>query len=242
MATSLFAYPLGVPVYRAYDANGDPLNGGKLYCYVAGTSTPLDTYPTYSDALAGTNANANPVVLDSAGAAQVWVQASAYKFILKSSADVTLYTQDNVYAAFGFPPTAATTLTTVIKNGDQTTISSAAKITTWSAEFDALSEWSAANHRWVASGAGKYRADLSVEATDISTANSVLSFFIYKNGSAVGRIVSRGSATIGQIWGYNAHWAGSLAAGDYLEVYASASTNMTVKGSIGTRFTIARVP
>lgn len=103
MATSQFAAPLGTPTFRWFDANGDPLNGGKVYTYEAGTSTPLATYPTYDDALAGTNANANPVVLDSDGAAQIWVQASFYKVVVKTSADVTLYTQDDVGTALGLP-------------------------------------------------------------------------------------------------------------------------------------------
>lgn len=108
MATSQFAAPLMVPTFRWFDANGDPLNGGKVYTYEAGTSTPLATYPTYDDALAGTNANANPVVLDSAGAAQIWLQAAFYKVVVKDSADVTLYTQDDVGSALGFPQPAVT--------------------------------------------------------------------------------------------------------------------------------------
>lgn len=103
MATSVFAYPLGVP-YRAFDSSGAPLSGGLLYSYLAGTSTPVATYPTYVDALAGTNANSNPVVLDAAGTAQVWMQATiGYKFIQQTSGGATLYTMDNVYGASGYP-------------------------------------------------------------------------------------------------------------------------------------------
>lgn len=111
MATSTFAAPLGVPIFRAYDANGNPLAAGQLETYVAGTSTPLATYPTYVDALAGTNPNATTVILDANGAAQVWVQAVAYKFILKASVasgGATLYTQDNVAVARGSPFPAPT--------------------------------------------------------------------------------------------------------------------------------------
>ena len=102
MATSPYAYPLGVP-YRASDASGAPLSGGLLYTYVAGTSTPLATYPTYADGLAGTNPNANPVVLASDGTAQVWVQATAYKLIQQTSGGATLFTMDNVNVAGGYP-------------------------------------------------------------------------------------------------------------------------------------------
>jgi hypothetical protein len=48
-----------------FDDNGDPLANGKLYTYAAGTTTPKATYTT----AAATVANANPIVLDSAGRA-----------------------------------------------------------------------------------------------------------------------------------------------------------------------------
>jgi hypothetical protein len=82
------------PIFTGLDNSGNPLNGGKLYAYEAGTTTAKDTY-TSSDLL---TANANPVVLDSAGRATVFLASAAYKFILKTSADVTLWTQDNVQA------------------------------------------------------------------------------------------------------------------------------------------------
>lgn len=80
---------------RFFDSNGVPLNGGKLESYAAGTSTPK---ATYSDS-AGTVANANPVILDSEGYADVWLGAGAYKFILKNSADVVQWTRDNIQNA-----------------------------------------------------------------------------------------------------------------------------------------------
>ena len=50
------------------DANGTPLAGGKAYHYVPGTTTPKTTYQDS----AGSVANSNPVVLDSAGEAAIW--------------------------------------------------------------------------------------------------------------------------------------------------------------------------
>ncbi len=89
LAASLM--PQGKQAY--FDANGDPLAGGKVYTYAAGTSTPL---ATYSDQ-AGTTPNANPVVLDARGEATIFWAPSAYKVVLKDSADVTIWTQDDIY-------------------------------------------------------------------------------------------------------------------------------------------------
>lgn len=74
-----------------FDDNGDPLNGGKIYSYEVGTTTAK---ATYTDS-AGDTANANPVVCDSAGRASIWLNGPT-KLILKTSADVTVYTVDNV--------------------------------------------------------------------------------------------------------------------------------------------------
>ena len=75
-----------------YDT-GAPLSGGKLYTYAAGTSTPKATYTDAS----GSTPNANPVVLDAAGRATVFLTGS-YKFTLKTSGDVLVKETDNVTA------------------------------------------------------------------------------------------------------------------------------------------------
>lgn len=77
---------------RFFDLNGLPLDHGKLFSYIAGTSTPLATYTDQT----GLTANPNPVVLDSSGYANIWMAQSAYKFVLKDSNDVIQFTVDNV--------------------------------------------------------------------------------------------------------------------------------------------------
>lgn len=91
----VFTQPCAAIKFREFDANGHPLAGGKLYTYAAGTTTPLATYTSAT----GSVANANPIVLDAAGRADVWLTPRLlYKFVLKDSADVVQYTVDNFLA------------------------------------------------------------------------------------------------------------------------------------------------
>jgi hypothetical protein len=80
------------PKVQFFTAAGIPLVGGKLYTYASGTTTPLATY-TSSTAL---TANANPVILDSRGEANVWLGPSRYTWLLKDSLDNLIWTADGV--------------------------------------------------------------------------------------------------------------------------------------------------
>ena len=80
-----------------FDDNGNPLTGGKVYTYAAGTTTPAATYTTSTGAVA----NTNPIILDAAGrtANETWLVAgSLYKFIVKTSTDVLVGTYDGLPA------------------------------------------------------------------------------------------------------------------------------------------------
>jgi hypothetical protein len=82
-----------------FDNNGNPLAGGLIYTYGAGTTTPAATYTSF-DASA---ANSNPIVLDSAGRtpAQIWLtEGSSYKFVLQTPLGVVIKTDDNIFASF----------------------------------------------------------------------------------------------------------------------------------------------
>lgn len=91
MATGTYAPN---PVFTAWDDNGDPIAGGLLYTYAAGTTTPLATYSN----VGLTSANANPVVCDSAGRATIFLSPTSYKWVLKTAAGVTVWTRDNIGA------------------------------------------------------------------------------------------------------------------------------------------------
>lgn len=76
------------------DSNGIPLAGGQLFSYAAGTSVPQ---ATYTDSTAVTP-NSNPVILDAAGRANVWLTAGSYKFVLEDVLGNVIFTEDNVVA------------------------------------------------------------------------------------------------------------------------------------------------
>ena len=86
------------PKFIGLDNNANPVSGGKLYTYVAGTTTPQ---ATYSD-VDLTVANTNPVELDAAGRATVFLSGASYKFVLADANDVAIWTQDNVQAVAPF--------------------------------------------------------------------------------------------------------------------------------------------
>jgi len=84
--------PLPYPKFRAWHpTTAAPLAGGKLWSYNPGTETLKNTY---SDS-GLTTPNTNPVILDSYGEASVYLSGST-KLILKTSADVSVWTMDNV--------------------------------------------------------------------------------------------------------------------------------------------------
>jgi len=92
--------PFANPGAQLFDDNGDPLSGGKIFTYAAGTTTPKTTYTDFT----GNTAHANPIILDAAGRppSEVWLTyGDSYKFILKDSNDTLVGTFDNID---GIPP------------------------------------------------------------------------------------------------------------------------------------------
>jgi hypothetical protein len=98
MATGTYA---PWPFEQCFDNNGNPLNGGKLFTYLAGTSTPASTYSDVNL----TTPNANPIVLSSAGfpssGAIFLTTGVSYKFVLQDAGGSTIATRDNVLAVPG---------------------------------------------------------------------------------------------------------------------------------------------
>lgn len=78
---TLTTYPFVKPQF--FTNPGVVAAGYQLFAYEAGTTTKADTY---SDA-AGTTLNTNPIILDSAGRASIFLLAQTYKFVLAPPTD-----------------------------------------------------------------------------------------------------------------------------------------------------------
>lgn len=81
---------------QLFNDNGDPLAGGKIYTYLAGTTTPAATYTTS----AGSIAHSNPIILDGAGrvpTGEIWLtDGISYKFVVEDSVGALIGTYDNL--------------------------------------------------------------------------------------------------------------------------------------------------
>jgi hypothetical protein len=87
--------PVGGVAGQFFDNNGDPLVGGKLFTYAAGTTTPQVTYTSSS----GGTPNSNPIILNAGGRvpSEIWLtDGLGYKFVLYSSTDQLIGSWDNI--------------------------------------------------------------------------------------------------------------------------------------------------
>jgi hypothetical protein len=97
-----------MPKAQFFDNVGHPLAGGLLYTAQAGTlAGPGQAFPksTFTDSTAGT-VNTDPVVLDSAGRANIWLDGF-YSMALYTDLGVLIYTVDNVSSAITAPVTVS---------------------------------------------------------------------------------------------------------------------------------------
>lgn len=115
--------PDGMQQY--FDNNGDPLAGGFVYTYIAGTTTPQ---VTYSDStLTVPSQNTNPVQLDSSGRAAIWLGTGlSYKFVYADSTTAVIKTVDNIVN-----PSPATPYAVNIGGTGSATVVSAPTASSW---------------------------------------------------------------------------------------------------------------
>lgn len=97
------------PKFYGFDpATGKTLPFGKVYSYEPGTSTPKATF----NSEAGDIANTNPVILNAAGYADIYLDGS-YKIVLTDADDAEIWTKDPVsdpgdLSSFAFNTTTET--------------------------------------------------------------------------------------------------------------------------------------
>jgi uncharacterized protein YbcV (DUF1398 family) len=81
---------------QLFDNNGNPLAGGKIFTYLAGTTTNAPTYTSSN----GSIAHSNPIILDGAGrvpSGEIWLtDGITYKFVVQDSANNLIGTYDNL--------------------------------------------------------------------------------------------------------------------------------------------------
>lgn len=81
------------PHFQAVNANSLPLSGAKLYFYQALTTTPITVYQDADE----TTPHTNPVLADASGLfPPIYVPSVLYKFVLQTSAGVTVQTADEI--------------------------------------------------------------------------------------------------------------------------------------------------
>ena len=98
--TSVYLSAFAGAGWQFFSNTGQPLAGGLIYSYAAGTTAPAATYTSS----AGNIANTNPIVLDAYGRVpnEIWLAVgSAYKFVLQDSSYVQIGTWDNISGQVG---------------------------------------------------------------------------------------------------------------------------------------------
>jgi hypothetical protein len=84
----------GYVFWQEMDNNGEPLAGGTIETFEAGTSTNKQTFTSEDESAA----NTNPIVLDASGRADIWLDSGSYKFVMKDSTGATIRTVDDITA------------------------------------------------------------------------------------------------------------------------------------------------
>ena len=156
-------YPKG---YQFFDGNGNPLALGNLDYYVAGTTTPQNTY---SDS-AGTIPNTNPIVLDGSGRVQADVYLGSvadYKEVLTTSGvTVSPWPDDNIVRVTSI----------VVFTGDSGSGGTSGLVPAPAAGDALANKFLKANGTWAAtpgsSGSGATNLSVTETATTVSIASS----------------------------------------------------------------------
>jgi hypothetical protein len=205
-----------------FDNDGDPASGYQLFTYEAGSATKLATYSDVDLAVP----NTNPIILDSAGRATIFLSALSYKFVLSDDTDTDpptspLWTVDNVAANSSGASGSAQ---------DITGTAGEALVAT-NAVFESDGTGSRTAGRW-------YKTDSDDQA---------MSTYPIKVGFAMGTIASAATGTIrilGEVTGLTGLTAGTTyyLSGTAAGITATAPTNARIVGVAKTATTLLLTP
>lgn len=171
-----------------FDDNGDPLSGGLIDTYIAGSTTAVDTYTD----ITLTTTHTNPIVLNSRGETTIFLDpAVAYKFVLRNPLPdgSEIWTEDNITALGGG---SLLTDMGVVRSkvvGSATLpvpLATNVVIPYDTAEYEVnLTGFDGANNKWVCPLDGVYDLNASVDFTIQSNAalpSSTCQIFFLVNG------------------------------------------------------------
>lgn len=204
------------------DDNGNPLNAGTVLTQLAGTTTNVATYTTAALSVA----NANPVVLNSAGrpssgGTEVGIFLTpgvSYKFTLKNSSGVTIRTIDNVVAT----PTSSANLNVDGTAGEGITAGQVVYLSDGSGSKTA--------GQWFLADADNTYSSLTPE---IGIAPNAISISTSGTIATGGRVTGLSGLTIGALY-YVSGTAGALT--------ATAPTNARLVGQADSATSIVLAP
>jgi hypothetical protein len=184
------------PRLQFFANDGSPLVGGKLYTYAAGTTTPLATYTTST----GLIANTNPIILDSRGEASVWLTSSKYKFVLKTAADVEIWTQDQLqgYASADGTNAYGTWPISITGNAATATLATTATTATTATSVTGgyVSKIIAGTNVAISPTSGVGDVTINVVGTNVGTVTSVSGAGAYGFTLPGGPITTSGTLTV----------------------------------------------
>ncbi|MBT8449292.1 MAG: hypothetical protein KJO69_06360, partial [Gammaproteobacteria bacterium] len=105
--------PLDNTPVQFFDSAGDPLVGGSLEFYEAGTTTAMDLFSDDAGTSIGTSITLNSLGYPESGGNTIGLfrdQSKALKLVIKDSAGATVLTMDDIPATAAFDSTSSAKL------------------------------------------------------------------------------------------------------------------------------------
>lgn len=239
------------PYQQFFDDNGNPLSGGKIYTYRAGTSQLKNSFTDSTENIPAPN----PIILDAAGRAVVWISGS-YKFVITDADDNIIRTVDNVTSFNVLQDGANSYFESLSGDGVQTTFSLSQDLGTDENAVFVFIDNGLTNHArngsfdsdtiWTKGAGWSIGSGVATATGAISTAISQTSNITLVPGQAyvVEMTMTRSAGTLAASVGGTAGTARS-ASGTYSEIIIAGSTQelaFTGAGFTGTLDNVRIIP